>query len=88
MYIKYEYQKVGCSLPGHTNSINYFAIKNNILASASDDHNIILWDIETGKPLYSFFGSQEVLAGEHPTYATEYNYSGSKTTFLPGFLYP
>ena len=58
---KFSWQLVK-TIPGHTNSINSFASKNNILASASDDHNIILWDIETGKPLYSFFGSQKVLA--------------------------
>ncbi|MGB5635832.1 MAG: DnaJ domain-containing protein [Waterburya sp.] len=56
---KFSWQLVR-TISGHTNSINSFAIKDNILASASDDHNINLWDIERGKKIYSFFGSQEV----------------------------
>lgn len=58
---KFSWQLVK-TISGHTNSINSLAIKDNILASASDDHNISLWDIERGKNIYSFFGSQEVLA--------------------------
>lgn len=58
---KFSWQLVK-TLSGHTNSINSLAIINNILASASDDHNINLWNIETGKIIYSFFGSQEVQA--------------------------
>gem|GEM_PF-6889038 len=48
------------TIAGHTKSINSFAIKNNLLASASDDRNISLWNIETGRQIYSFFGYQEV----------------------------
>ena len=58
---KFSWQLVK-TLSGHTNSINCFAIKDNILASASDDHNISLWNMETGKRIYSFFGTQEVQA--------------------------
>ena len=58
---KFSWQVVK-TISGHTNSINSLAIKDNILASASDDRNISLWNIETGKGIYSFFGSQEVQA--------------------------
>ena len=58
---KFSWQLVK-TIYGHTNLINSFATKDNILASASDDHNISLWDIERGKKIYSFFGSQEVQA--------------------------
>lgn len=49
------------TLPGHLNIINSFAIKNNILASASDDKTVSLWNIETGRQIYTFFEPQEVL---------------------------
>lgn len=47
---------------GHTNTINSFSIKNNILVSGSDDSTIGLWNIETGEQIYSFFCQQEVQA--------------------------
>ena len=50
------------TVSGHTNTINSFSIKNNILVSGSDDCTVCLWNIETGKQIYSFFGSQEVQA--------------------------
>lgn len=56
---KFSWQLVKTTL-SHTNTINSFAIKGNILASASDDNTISLWNIETGKQIYSFFNSQEV----------------------------
>ena len=46
----------------HTNSINSFAVNNNLLASASDDYTVALWNLETSKQIYSFFNSQEVQA--------------------------
>ena len=58
---KFSWQPIK-TLYGHSNSINYLAIKNNVLASASNDHNINLWNINTGKLIYSFFGSHEVQA--------------------------
>lgn len=58
---KFSWQLVKTTL-GHTDTINSFAIKNNILVSASDDNTISLWNIETGKQIYSFFNSQEVQA--------------------------
>lgn len=42
------------SLKGHTASINSFAIKNNILASASEDRTISLWNIETKNKYFHF----------------------------------
>ena len=47
---------------GHTNTINSFSIKNNILVSGSNDGTVSLWNIETGKQIYSFFCQQEVQA--------------------------
>ena len=58
---KFSWQLVK-TISGHTKPINSLAIKDNILASGSDDHTISLWDVETGKNIYSFFGSQEVQA--------------------------
>lgn len=48
------------SLQGHTASINSFAIKDNILASASEDRTVSLWNIETQKQIFSFFEPSEV----------------------------
>ena len=50
------------TISGHSNSINSFAIKDDVLASASNDRTICLWDIKTGQQIYSFFGSQELQA--------------------------
>ena len=50
------------TISGHSNSINSFAIKDDVLASASNDCTINLWNIKTGKQIYSFFGSQELQA--------------------------
>ena len=58
---KFGWQLVKTTL-GHTDTINSFAIKDNILASASDDNTISLWNIETGKQIYSFYNPQEVQA--------------------------
>ena len=56
------YWQLSKTISGHTNSINSFAIKNDILASASNDRTISIWNIETGRQIYSFFGSQELQA--------------------------
>lgn len=42
-------------LRGHTGVINSLAIQDNIVASASEDHTVMLWNLETGKHLFSFF---------------------------------
>ena len=56
---KFTWQSIR-TLSGHIRTINSFATKNNILASASDDNTISLWNIDTGRQIYSFFEPQEV----------------------------
>lgn len=48
------------TLRGHTAAINSLAIKDNIIASASDDQTVSLWNLETGKQIFSFFEPTEV----------------------------
>ncbi len=48
------------TLRGHTAKINSLATKNNIIATASDDQTVGLWDLETGKQIFSFFEPKEV----------------------------
>ncbi|HEY9300569.1 MAG TPA: serine/threonine protein kinase, partial [Phormidium sp.] len=50
-------------LQGHSAAINSVALSadGQILASASDDKTVKLWNLKTGQPLYTFFGhSKEV----------------------------
>lgn len=56
---KFTWQSIKI-LSGHLKSINSLATKDNILASASDDRTVALWNLSTGKQIYSFFGSQEL----------------------------
>jgi WD40 repeat protein len=53
------------TLKGHTALVNSIAInpQNNILASVSDDKNIILWNLNTGKQIYTFFGQPQEVYG-------------------------
>lgn len=46
------------TLKGHTASVNAVAIdpQGNILACGSDDRTVSLWDLKTGKPIFTFFG--------------------------------
>ncbi len=63
------------TLRGHTAVINSLATKDNIIASASDDKTVSLWNLETGKQIFSFFeptevysvalNSKNVVAGNH-----------------------
>jgi WD40 repeat protein len=48
------------TLIGHTAKINSLATKNNIIATASDDQTVVLWDLETEKQIFSFFETSEV----------------------------
>lgn len=48
------------TMKGHNGVINSLAIKDNIIASSSEDYTVGLWDIETGKNIYSFFETSEV----------------------------
>jgi hypothetical protein len=50
------------TLKGHTAKINSLATKNNIIATASDDKTVGLWDLETGKQIFSFFEPKEVFS--------------------------
>lgn len=56
---KFSWQEVK-TISGHLKSINSFATKDNILASASDDNTVALWNLSTGREIYSFFEPQEV----------------------------
>ncbi len=56
---KFIWQSVK-TLRVHTKKINSFATQGNILASASDDRTVSLWNLNTGKQIYSFFEPQEV----------------------------
>lgn len=44
-----------CILKGHIGAVNDVTIQGNIIASASDDKTVKLWDLETGKPLFTFY---------------------------------
>jgi len=48
------------TLKGHTGLINSLAIEDNIIASSSEDCTVSLWDLETGKNIFSFFESSAV----------------------------
>ena len=48
------------TLRGHTAELNSLATKNNIIASASDDKTVSLWNLETGKQIFSFFEPTEI----------------------------
>ncbi|MEO0015222.1 MAG: hypothetical protein RLZZ535_3611 [Cyanobacteriota bacterium] len=70
-------------LTGHTGVINSLAIQDNIVASASEDHTIRLWNLETGKQLFSFFepsvidslaiNDQIIVAGNQSRKITSWN---------------
>lgn len=47
-------------LKGHTATVNSIAIENNIIVSGSDDQTVNLWDLSTGKLIFSFFEPSEV----------------------------
>lgn len=49
-------------LPGHTASINQLAMSadGQLLASASNDRTIRLWNANDGKPIFTFFGTTEI----------------------------
>lgn len=50
------------TIKGHVASINSFAISpdGKVLASGSDDKTISLWNLKTGKRIFSFFGAKKV----------------------------
>lgn len=56
-----DWQCVGL-LKGHTASVNQLAMSadGQILASASNDRTIRLWNAKEGTPIFTFFGTKEV----------------------------
>lgn len=44
------------TLFGHQAKINSLDIRNNLILSGGDDGNVCLWDLDTGKKIYTFFG--------------------------------
>jgi hypothetical protein len=47
-------------LNGHTNIINAVGVNDRIIASAGKDRTIRLWDLATGKSIYSLFDPSEI----------------------------
>ena len=56
------------TLRGHTAAINSLATKDNIIASASDDKIVSLWNLETGNLLQTLQASSPVIFSDNGKY--------------------